>query len=90
MLRFNDPDFPDDAYPYRHWNIKIICEVRLPPVRALEMEWNLQEKYPKNFWIDEQFKFKGIREVFRTNDKNFVTDMIQLFEQLANEWPEYN
>lgn len=89
-LRFNDPDFPDDAYPYRHWDIKIVCEVRLPPVRALELEWDFQQKYPKNFWIEEKYSFKGIREVFRTNQKNFKSEIKQQFKLFKKEWPEYN
>ena len=89
-LRFFDPDYPDDAYPYRHWDIKIICEVRLPPARALELEWDLQQQYPKNFWLPDKYKFKGIREVFRTKEIGFKTKMRQLFKQLKQDWPEYN
>jgi hypothetical protein len=89
-LRFFDPDYPEDAHPYRHWDIKIICEVRLPPVRALELEWDLQQQYPKNFWIPKEYKFKGIREVFRTNEKSFKTKMRRLFKQFKQDWPEYN
>lgn len=90
ILRFYDPNFPDDSYPYRHWDIKIICEVRLPPVRALEAEWDLQQRYPKNFRLPLGFEFKGIREVFRTNKKEFKTEMKQHFEELKSQWPEYN
>jgi hypothetical protein len=90
ILRFINPRWPDREYEYRHWQVKVICEVKMPPINALKLEWKCQERFPKNLRLPPEQKFKGIREIFRCTVKGFVNENKTWFKELKKKYSAFN
>jgi hypothetical protein len=90
MLRFRNHKWPDRAYQYRHWDVRIIAEVKMPPRVALECEWKCQQKYPKDIWIKDYIK--GAWEIFKfpVDVPDFFDQNVKRFDQLKTEWQDFN
>jgi hypothetical protein len=68
---------------YEDWDINIICSVRLKPEIALEREFNLQKRFPKNLIIEK--KIKGVTEIFTGYDE-YIPLIIEYFETLKQKF----
>jgi len=68
---------------YEDWDINIICSVRLKPEIALEREFNLQKRFPKNLNIKK--KIKGVTEIFTGYDE-YIPLIIEYFETLKQKF----
>jgi hypothetical protein len=90
LLRFINHKWPDRTYQYRHWKIEIICEVKMPPRDALTCEWNAQQRYPKDIWIEEYFKGAGEIFKFPVDVPDFFLKNKSRFQELKKEWSEFN
>ena len=68
---------------YEDWDINIICNVRLKPRIALEREFNLQKRFPKNLTIEK--KIKGVTEIFTGYDE-YIPLIIEYFRMLEEKY----
>jgi hypothetical protein len=68
---------------YADWDIRVVCEVRLPPMTALTKEFYLQKRFPKNLIIEK--KIKGVTEIFTGYDE-YVPLIIEYFETLKQKF----
>jgi len=68
---------------YEDWDINIICSVRLKPEIALEREFNLQKRFPKNLNIKK--KIKGVTEIFTGYDE-YIPLIIEYFKTLKQKF----
>lgn len=90
ILRFKHPRWLDREYQYRHWDVSIVCEVKMPPIKALTLEWKCQERFPKNLRLPKGFEFKGIREIFQNNKRGFITENKVWFKKLKIKYSAFN
>ena len=68
---------------YEDWDINIICSVRLKPRIALEREFNLQKRFPKNLIIEK--KIKGVTEIFTGYDE-YIPLIIEYFKMIEEKY----
>lgn len=75
--------FKYDPDQYKKWKVTIIKTVWGPSEDILNLELEYQQKYPKNFWIEE--KIGGVTEITRISPVQ-VKNIINEFELLGTKF----
>jgi hypothetical protein len=74
----------EEYYP---WHIRIMASAYGPTLEVLELEQEMLQKYPKNFYLPE--KIKGVTEIFkveRENENKMVGEVKTYFAKKGTEW----
>jgi len=75
--------FKYEPEQYRHWNIKVMFSVVGPLDIIKNEEENIHSFYKKDFWLPEEYFFKGITEI-RKYSYNQVSEIINYMKGLKH------
>jgi hypothetical protein len=77
--------FTDEEYNL--WDIKVMTTVYGPTLEILELEQEMLQRYPKNFYLHE--KIKGVTEIFkveRVDENKMVGEVKAYFAKKGTAW----
>lgn len=76
--------FKYEPEQYIHWNIRVMFSVIGPRDVMEEEEKRIQSLYRKDFWLPENFFFKGITEIRKYNYSQ-ISEIIKYMKSLKHK-----